>query len=70
MTFEEVLPLLRDGKRARVRSWKETDSWLELVNHPLFAGGKALLVWQEGPQGFVPWSGAQNDILMDWEVVG
>jgi hypothetical protein len=38
------------------------------VDDPLFAE-PALLVWREDLQGFTPWSGAQNDILMDdWEL--
>jgi hypothetical protein len=72
MDFTDTLPLLRDGKRVTRRLWRELDgrvgSWLELVDDPLFAE-PALLVWREDLQGFTPWSGAQNDILMDdWEL--
>ena len=72
MDFIEALPLLRDGKQVTRRLWREVDgrvgSWLELVNDPLFAR-PVLLIWREDPQGFMPWSGAQNDMLMDdWEL--
>ena len=77
MDFTDALPLLRDGKRVTRRLWRELDgrigSWLELVDVPLADGrafaGPVLLVWQEDLQGFLPWAGAQNDVLMeDWEV--
>jgi hypothetical protein len=73
MNFAEALPLLRDGKRVTRRLWQDLDgrigSWLEIADGPPFAG-PVLLVWQEDLQGFVPWAGAQNDILMDdWEVI-
>jgi len=70
--FEDALPLLRDGKRVTRRLWLELDgrvgSWVELVSDPLFAR-PVPLVWREDPRGFMPWAGAQNDILMDdWEL--
>ena len=72
MKFEDALPLLRDGKRVTRRLWLELDgrvgSWVELVSDPLFAR-PVPLVWREDLQGFMPWAGAQNDILMDdWEL--
>jgi hypothetical protein len=72
MDFTEALPLLRDGKRVTRRLWLELDgrigSWLELADGPPFAR-PVLLVWREDPQGFMPWAGAQNDVLQDdWEL--
>jgi hypothetical protein len=72
MDFTDALPLLRDGKRVTRRLWLDLDgrvgSWLELVDGPPF-GQPVLLVWHEDLQGFGPWAGAQNDVLMgDWEI--
>ena len=72
MKFEDALPLLRDGKRVTRRLWLELDgrvgSWVELVSDPLFAR-PVPLVWREDLRGFMPWAGAQNDILMDdWKL--
>ena len=72
MDFTEALPLLRDGKRVTRRLWLDLDgrvgSWLERVDGEPF-GEPVLLVWREDLRGFVPWAGAQNDVLQDdWEL--
>ena len=72
MDFAEALTLLKAGKRVTRRFWRDLDgrvgSWVELVDGPPFAG-PVLMLGYEDRQGFRPWGGAQNDILMeDWEV--
>lgn len=72
MDFAEVLPLLRDGKRVTRRLWLElggpVGAWLEIVADPLLAE-PVPLIWREDLQGYVPWAGAQNDVLAgDWEL--
>lgn len=70
MTFEEVLPLLRAGKKATRRFWLDLDGrvgeYLVVREMPGYARPQLVL---GKPGGYMAWAGAQNDILNDdWEL--
>jgi len=77
MTFEEVLPALKAGKRAKRDLWAELNGkvgdWLELVTS-MTAGERdiipSLMMWNTGGNSLRPWGGANRDVLADdWEIL-
>lgn len=75
MIFKQAYELLMQGKKIRRRGWADhrIDFWVEVVEIPPLPDGRQFvvplpLVWME--KGFLPWTGAANDILFDdWEEV-
>jgi len=71
VTFDEILPAVKAGGKARRKLWADLDgrvgSWIELVTVDGFGGVLA------GPLpggGYVLFSGANWDILADdWEIL-
>lgn len=72
MRFEEVLPHLRDGGRARRRYWNNSDihgSYVQLVRFPVTGIHPQLMCWNEQDQEFYIWGGINRDVLeTDWEL--
>lgn len=74
MTFDEVLPLLRGGKKVRRRVWAGhlEGTWVDLVTFPQLPDGRQPMpqLMVEYPSGVLrPFAGANWDLLEDdWEV--
>lgn len=75
MTFDEVLPLLREGKRARRQLWIErfNGGYIELVTPGAVSGGRsfeaAMFYWSPQDEVFRPWVPAWDLLADDWEIL-
>lgn len=78
LTFGEVLPKLKSGKKVAREGWNGKGMWLTLVgerHYDVFKtiGDCALLPWigmKTADNKFVPWLASQTDILAeDWQIV-
>lgn len=72
MTFEEVLPFLRNGSKAQRSGWNGKGMWIRLVGPYSNTEGEHLpyLQLKTAADEFVPWLASQTDILADdWELV-
>ncbi|WP_125711272.1 DUF2829 domain-containing protein [Companilactobacillus zhongbaensis] len=72
MTFEKILPLLKDGKKAVRTGWEGTELFVVLVENDKFDGeilNPYFLIKTED-EAYSAWSPTSCDILAeDWEVV-
>jgi hypothetical protein len=79
VTFEEILPAVNAGGRARRRLWAELDGrigdWLELVTDGM-AGGRPMrpvyMIWNGRAGMLGMWGGAHQDMqpdVDDWELL-
>ncbi|AYF99962.1 DUF2829 domain-containing protein [Lactococcus allomyrinae] len=78
MTFEEILPLLKTGKKAvRTEGWGGTENYVKIYDSIILENGEKLdvtpyfLINVEGEsEGFSMWSPTPCDVLAnDWVLV-
>lgn len=69
MTFEQILPLLKEGKKAVRTNWEGTELWVELVEDKTYKGevlNPYFLIKTED-EAFSMWSPNCCDLLAeDW----
>ena len=76
MTFEEILPAVKAGGKARRKLWADLDGkigdWLELVTDGTAAGRPirpVYMIWDAGAGMLSMWGGAHWDMQKDdWEL--
>ena len=69
MTFEEILPILKEGKKAVRTNWEGTELWVELVEQSKYQGeflNPYFLIKTED-EAFSMWTPNCCDVLAtDW----
>lgn len=69
MTFEEMLPLLKQGKKMVRANWEGTELWVELVDDKVFKGEvmNPYFVIKTEDEAFSIWEPTSCDVLAnDW----
>jgi len=75
MTFDEVLPALREGKRARRAIWtgRFPGGWLEMVTPPPLPDGRAFdrmpMFWNAEDGIFRTWTASWDVVASDWYIL-
>ena len=72
MTFESVLPALKEGKKAVRTGWEGTELYVQLVPEGKFEGDtlNPYFLIKTADEAFSVWSPTDCDILAeDWQLV-
>ena len=71
MTFEDILPHIKQGARARRVGWNGPDQWIMAQYPDEHSKMTAPYIYIRNQQGgLVPWLASQGDIFAeDWEVL-
>lgn len=74
MTFDEVLPALREGGRTRRGRWTgKWSGWLEMTQPGPAADGRAfdraIFFWNDHDKIFRTWVASWDVVADDWEIL-